>query len=75
MYVTDAYASVKTSLDAKTKLTRTTSDIQMKTTLVVSERIVYNCFISQGCIPVKWTAPEILFGNIAELSPLSDVYV
>jgi len=28
----------------------------------------------KGCIPVKWTAPEILFGNIADLSPLSDVW-
>lgn len=28
----------------------------------------------KGCIPVKWTAPEILFGKIEELSPLSDVW-
>ena len=30
---------------------------------------------SQGCVPVKWTAPEVLFGNIATLSSKSDVYV
>ena len=30
---------------------------------------------SQGCVPVKWTAPEALFGDIAELSSKSDVYV
>ena len=66
---------MKTSLDAKINPMRTTSVIQVKTTLFVYERIVYSCFILQGCIPVKWTAPEILFGNVAELSPLSDVYV
>ena len=26
-------------------------------------------------MPVKWTAPEILFGDIAKLSSKSDVYV
>ena len=26
-------------------------------------------------MPVKWTAPEILYGNPAELSTKSDVYV
>ena len=30
---------------------------------------------SQGCVPVKWTAPEVLYGNIANLSSKSDVYV
>ena len=30
---------------------------------------------SQGCVPVKWTAPEVLYGNIAKLSSKSDVYV
>ena len=30
---------------------------------------------SQGCIPIKWTAPEILSGHFAELSSQSDVYV
>ena len=30
---------------------------------------------SQGCIPIKWTAPEILKGHFAELSSKSDVYV
>ena len=29
----------------------------------------------QGCVPVKWTAPEVLYGNIANLSSKSDVYV
>ena len=55
---------------------KTTFDTRLKTTpQIFSKRTVYNCFILQGCIPVKWTAPEILFGNIEELSPLSDVYV
>ena len=31
--------------------------------------------VFQGCIPIKWTAPEILFGNPAGLSTKSDVYV
>jgi len=26
-------------------------------------------------MPIKWTAPEILSGNVAELSSQSDVYV
>ena len=26
-------------------------------------------------MPIKWTAPEILFGNPADLSAKSDVYV
>ena len=26
-------------------------------------------------MPVKWTAPEVLFGDIAKLSSKSDVYV
>ena len=26
-------------------------------------------------MPVKWTAPEILFGDAADLSSKSDVYV
>ena len=26
-------------------------------------------------MPIKWTAPEILSGNVAELSTQSDVYV
>ena len=26
-------------------------------------------------MPIKWTAPEILLGNVAELSIQSDVYV
>ncbi|XP_015780241.1 PREDICTED: tyrosine-protein kinase STK-like [Acropora digitifera] len=29
----------------------------------------------KGCVPVKWTAPEVLFGDIAGLSSKSDVYV
>ena len=29
----------------------------------------------QGCMPIKWTAPEILSGNVADLSTQSDVYV
>ena len=57
-------ASVKTNLDTKLKKMR-------KWVLL----LIFNCFILKGCIPVKWTAPEILFGNIEELSPLSDVYV
>ncbi|XP_068719116.1 insulin-like peptide receptor [Montipora capricornis] len=28
----------------------------------------------KGCIPVKWTAPEILFGDAANLSSKSDVW-
>ena len=32
-------------------------------------------FYLQGCMPIKWTAPEILSGNFAELSTQSDVYV
>ncbi|CAH3133335.1 unnamed protein product, partial [Pocillopora meandrina] len=28
----------------------------------------------KGCLPIKWTAPEILLGNFAELSALSDVW-
>ena len=31
--------------------------------------------VFQGCIPIKWTAPEIIFGNPAGLSTKSDVYV
>ncbi|XP_044176851.1 fibroblast growth factor receptor 3-like isoform X1 [Acropora millepora] len=27
-----------------------------------------------GCVPVKWTAPEVLYGNIANLSSKSDVW-
>jgi len=35
-----------------------------------------SCFLYlQGCMPIKWTAPEILSGNFAELSAQSDVYV
>ena len=49
--------------------------LEMTSPQFFSKRVVFNCFISQGCIPVKWTAPEILFGNIEELSSLSDVYV
>ncbi|CAH3155168.1 unnamed protein product, partial [Pocillopora meandrina] len=29
----------------------------------------------RGCIPIKWTAPEILFGHVEQLSTKSDVYV
>ena len=37
---------------------------------------IYGCRLSsQGCVPVKWTAPEVLFGDIAKLSSKSDVYV
>ena len=35
---------------------------------------VYWLFL-QGCLPIKWTAPEILLGELAGLSTLSDVYV
>ncbi|XP_044166492.1 receptor-like tyrosine-protein kinase kin-16 [Acropora millepora] len=28
----------------------------------------------KGCVPVKWTAPEVLYGNIAKLSSKSDVW-
>ncbi|XP_066029971.1 uncharacterized protein [Pocillopora verrucosa] len=28
----------------------------------------------KGCIPIKWTAPEILFGHVAQLSTKSDVW-
>ncbi|XP_020615347.1 tyrosine kinase receptor Cad96Ca-like [Orbicella faveolata] len=28
----------------------------------------------KGCMPIKWTAPEILSGNVAELSTQSDVW-
>ncbi|XP_022809674.1 tyrosine kinase receptor Cad96Ca-like [Stylophora pistillata] len=28
----------------------------------------------KGCLPIKWTAPEILLGNLAGLSTLSDVW-
>ncbi|XP_044168304.1 tyrosine kinase receptor Cad96Ca-like [Acropora millepora] len=28
----------------------------------------------KGCVPVKWTAPEVLYGNIARLSSKSDVW-
>ncbi|XP_044165710.1 tyrosine kinase receptor Cad96Ca-like [Acropora millepora] len=28
----------------------------------------------KGCVPVKWTAPEVLYGNIANLSSKSDVW-
>ena len=34
-----------------------------------------HCLYLQGCIPIKWTAPEILSGSFAELSTQSDVYV
>jgi len=35
-----------------------------------------SCFLYlQGCMPLKWTAPEILSGKVAELSSQSDVYV
>ena len=33
------------------------------------------CLFLQGCLPIKWTAPEILLGELAGLSTLSDVYV
>ena len=37
---------------------------------------IHGCRLSsQGCVPVKWTAPEVLFGDIAKLSSKSDVYV
>ena len=37
---------------------------------------MHGCRLSpQGCVPVKWTAPEILFGDAAALSSKSDVYV
>ena len=37
---------------------------------------IHGCrLFSQGYVPVKWTAPEVLFGNIAKLSSKSDVYV
>ena len=36
--------------------------------------IIYWLFF-QGCLPIKWTAPEILLGELAGLSTLSDVYV
>ena len=37
---------------------------------------LHGCRLSpQGCVPVKWTAPEILFGDAAALSSKSDVYV
>ncbi|CAH3162892.1 unnamed protein product, partial [Pocillopora meandrina] len=28
----------------------------------------------KGCIPIKWTAPEILFGHVEQLSTKSDVW-
>ncbi|XP_022777797.1 proto-oncogene tyrosine-protein kinase LCK-like, partial [Stylophora pistillata] len=28
-----------------------------------------------GCLPIKWTAPEILLGYLAALSTLSDVFI
>ncbi|XP_067020454.1 uncharacterized protein [Acropora muricata] len=28
----------------------------------------------KGCVPVKWTAPEVLYGDIAKLSSKSDVW-
>ncbi|XP_066030680.1 uncharacterized protein [Pocillopora verrucosa] len=28
----------------------------------------------RGCIPIKWTAPEILFGHVEQLSTKSDVW-
>ena len=37
---------------------------------------ISGCRLSpQGCVPVKWTAPEVLYGNIANLCSKSDVYV
>ena len=37
---------------------------------------IHGCRLSsQGCVPVKWTALEVLFGDIAKLSSKSDVYV
>ena len=37
---------------------------------------IHGCRLSsKGCVPVKWTAPEVLYGNIANLSSKSDVYV
>ena len=37
---------------------------------------IYGCRLSsKGCVPVKWTAPEVLYGNVANLSSKSDVYV
>ncbi|PFX12321.1 Tyrosine kinase receptor Cad96Ca [Stylophora pistillata] len=29
----------------------------------------------KGCIPIKWSAPEILYGHVERLSTKSDVYV
>ena len=41
-----------------------------------SVNLQVSCFLFlQGCMPIKWTAPEILSGNVADLSTQSDVYV
>ena len=41
-----------------------------------SVNLQVSCFLYlQGCMPIKWTAPEILSGNVVELSTQSDVYV
>ena len=42
---------------------------------LVLKPLFLNKLSLQGCLPIKWTAPEILLGNFAGLSTLSDVYV
>ena len=40
----------------------------------VNLQAFYSLYL-QGCMSIKWTAPEILSGNVADLSTHSDVYV
>ena len=44
-------------------------------TVATAELSFFCCLYWQGCVPVKWTAPEVLFGDIASLSNKSYVYV
>ena len=50
--------------------------LHFKQLTLATAQLSFFCRLScQGCVPVKWTAPEVLFGDIAGLSSKSDVYV
>ena len=58
------------------KVSNIVSWLHFKQLIVANAELFFFCRLScQGCVPVKWTAPEVLFGDIAELSSKSDVYV
>ena len=58
------------------KVSNIVSWLDFKQLTVATAELSFFCRLScQGCVPVKWTAPEVLFGDIAGLSSKSDVYV